>query len=104
MGFEDVKRMTKWPLHPILHLHGNLFNLLEMQYPAPLLKLLGITFTLLREDLSMTCEHMQMMKLDVGGWKLIGMPLDFVRTLSDDFCLRVFRHRVQELLSDWDTY
>lgn len=101
VGFADVGKMTIWPLHPIQHLGGSLMNLMEQQYPAPLLLKLGITHATLFRELGMRPEHMPMLKLTLDEWKLIGMPKAAMKDIPGDLVIKMFNRSKDVLLFEW---
>ena len=70
VSFQDVRYMTKWPLHPFQDLHGYIPDLIEHRYEASLLHKLGINYQELLDE-NMTIEWMKMFKYSAKEWALL---------------------------------
>ena len=93
--------MVMWPLHPLHDLKGNLSHFLENKYSLDILLGLGISFRVLRDELGMREEHMDMMKLSIQDWKLLGMKRNDLESVSKAGCRKIFGWDYLELLHEW---
>lgn len=82
VSFEDVPRMTLWPLHPITHLRGDLSDIVEGRYGAKLLKQLGINFQMLKA-MGLTAEWMKMLNFQLREWVDLGLTAQEAEVFTD---------------------
>jgi hypothetical protein len=103
VSFQDVKYMTKWPLHPFTHLHGYIPDLVEHKYDAKLLLKLGINYQFLVSK-SMTIEWMKMLNFSIKDWAYLGFD---PTTMSDNNISTVFgmdRSTLQLMLTSYSKH
>lgn len=101
VSFQDVPDMIRWPLHPLYDLKGDLSHFLENKYSAEVLHKLGITFRVLTDQLGMREEHMELMRLSIQDWKLLGMKKKDVEAISKLGCRKIFGWDSLELIHGW---
>lgn len=73
VSFSDVPLMTRFPLHPVLHLGGDISCLVEHKYSSKTLLDIGFTFMSLKDDLGMQPSWMKMMSFTAPEWRSLGM-------------------------------
>lgn len=73
VSFDDVPLMTRFPLHPIRHLGGDISSLVEHRYSSKTLSDMGFTFRSLTIELGMQPQWMKMLSFTVPEWIRMGM-------------------------------
>jgi hypothetical protein len=97
VSYMEVPMMTKFPLHPIKHLHGNISNLVEYRYPVSVLVELGFTYLELR-SLHMDDNWMKAMNLTFSEWLSLGMKMSDVYAMNERTCFELFGKTRSQLI------
>lgn len=98
----DVPHMTRWPLHPVMHLQATLGDLFLQKYNSSVFLANGITYNYLHETLGMQGAHMPLMGLDLREWIRLGFNKSDALKLSDSICMQLFQVNKADLLTSID--
>lgn len=91
VDFSDVPNMLEFPVHPILHLNGNISTLLEYRYSTATLARLELDYRRLR-TIGMSDKWMHMLQYSTREWVLtLGLSIDDVaRDFTEEGAKLVF--------------
>jgi hypothetical protein len=96
VSFCDVPVMKEWPLHPVLHLRGNISDLAGMHYAPSVMRAIGITYEYMRDCLKMDDNWMRMMRYSPSEWVHMGFTQQHAASMG--------RKRVDDVFKmDYDT-
>lgn len=90
VSFDDVPLMTRFPLHPIRHLGGDISSLVEHRYSSRTLSDIGFTFGSLTIELGMRPQWMKMLSFTTTEWIRMGMTRADVDCMAPDDVRLVF--------------
>lgn len=82
-SFQQVPYMVDFPLHPIMHLHGDISTLIQYEYPPATLKKIGIDYDYLCSVLKITPQWMAMFRFTVSDWIYLGLTKENIDAMND---------------------
>jgi hypothetical protein len=98
VSFGDVPAMKDWPLHPVLHLRGNISDIAGMHYAPSVMCAIGITYDYMRDCLKMDDEWMRMMRYTPAEWVQMGFTQQHAAAMGRKRVDDVFKIEYDTLL------
>jgi hypothetical protein len=89
-SLSDVPSMLAWPLHPVKHLRANISDLSTMHYYPSVLGRLGITYSLMRDEMGMSDDWMKIMRYTPLEWASIGFDRTHATAMGENRVRSVF--------------
>lgn len=90
-----VTDMLCFPVHPIRHLHADISDLWQMQFPSQVLESMGVSYQQLI-DIGMTKEIMARWCFSLNRWRSMGFCLEDLVGWTERDCVHVFHLSLQQ--------
>lgn len=95
---DDINFLLTWSTHPIRDMKADLADIAKMNWPADVLKKLGVTYEDLCE-IGMTHQTMSLFKLSLHGWSSIGFRRAHASEIPTTDLYRLFRMPWQDVIA-----